>query len=143
MCNTQQAPPASAILETCLAVADLTKARDFYSRVFGYSVIASDDRFCAFGAGEQQILILFVRGSDPDGTTLPFGMIPAHDASGRAHVGFRISASSLPAWKAHLAKQNIAIESSFTWPRGGTSVYFRDPDGHLLEVLTPGVWPMY
>ena len=137
------APPASAILETCVTVADLPKARDFYTRVFGYPVIASDDRFCAFDAGERQILILFVRGSDPNGTTLPFGMIPPHDATGRAHVGFRISAASLAAWKAHLAEQGIAIESSFTWPRGGTSVYFRDPDGHLLEVLTPGVWPMY
>lgn len=27
--------------------------------------------------------------------------------------------------------------------RGGCSVYFRDPDGHLLELATPGVWINY
>ena len=28
-------------------------------------------------------------------------------------------------------------------PRSGESIYFRDPDGHLLELATPGLWPGY
>jgi len=27
--------------------------------------------------------------------------------------------------------------------RGGHSIYFRDPDGHLLELATPGLWAIY
>ena len=27
--------------------------------------------------------------------------------------------------------------------RGGQSVHFRDPDGRLLELATPGLWPGY
>ena len=27
--------------------------------------------------------------------------------------------------------------------RGGHSVYFRDPDGHLIELVTPGCWQIY
>ena len=34
-----------------------------------------------------------------------------------------------------------AVESRIGWLRGGTSLYFRDPDGHSLEVATPGLWP--
>jgi catechol 2,3-dioxygenase-like lactoylglutathione lyase family enzyme len=29
------------------------------------------------------------------------------------------------------------------WPRGGESIYFRDPDGHLVELATPGLWDNY
>ncbi len=133
----------SAILETCLSVTDLDRARDFYAGLFGYSVMKSDDRFCAFRVGERQILILFRRGSDPHGTVLPFGNIPPHGSNGQAHVGFSIPRESLSAWQARLAEHCIPVESNFTWPHGGTSVYFRDPDGHLLELLTPGVWPNY
>jgi catechol 2,3-dioxygenase-like lactoylglutathione lyase family enzyme len=133
----------STIVETCLHVADLNRSRKFYSDLFGYSVMKSDERFCAFDVGHGQVLLLFLRGSDPEGTVLPFGTIPAHGTSGQAHLGFGVPAASLPAWRERLEKKSISIESSLTWPGGGTSIYFRDPDGHLLELLTPGVWPNY
>ena len=37
----------------------------------------------------------------------------------------------------------IAIEGRTKWPRGGESIYFRDPDGHLIEPATLGLWPGY
>jgi catechol 2,3-dioxygenase-like lactoylglutathione lyase family enzyme len=133
----------SAILETCLDVTDLARSRDFYAGLFGCPAMKSSERFCAFNFAERQVLILFRRGSDPSGTTLPFGFIPPHGSSGRGHIGFSVPEDSLPAWRARLAERGIPVESSFTWPAGGTSLYFRDPDGHLLELLTPGVWPSY
>jgi catechol 2,3-dioxygenase-like lactoylglutathione lyase family enzyme len=135
--------PPSAILETSLSVQDLARAEQFYADLFGYPIMRSDERLCAFDIGGQQVLLLFVRGSDPDGTVLPFGVIPPHGTSGVGHIGFRIPAESLDAWRDRLREQGIAIESEFQWPAGGTSIYFRDPDQHLLELLTPGVWPNY
>jgi catechol 2,3-dioxygenase-like lactoylglutathione lyase family enzyme len=67
----------------------------------------------------------------------------SHDGSGPVHIGFGIPSESLPAWRTRLAEHGIAIESTITWPRGGTSIYFRDPDGHLLELVTPGIWEIY
>jgi hypothetical protein len=26
------------------------------------------------------------------------------------------------------------------WPSGGRSIYFRDPAGNLVDLVTPGVW---
>jgi catechol 2,3-dioxygenase-like lactoylglutathione lyase family enzyme len=135
--------PSSAILETCLSVQDLARAKEFYAELFGYPVMRSDERFCAFDIDGKQVLLLFVRGSDPDGTVLPFGVIPPHGTTGVSHIGFRIPADTLAVWRARLGERGIAIESQFQWPAGGTSIYFRDPDDHLLELLTPGVWPIY
>ncbi|PYU59508.1 MAG: glyoxalase, partial [Acidobacteria bacterium] len=30
-----------------------------------------------------------------------------------------------------------------TWELGGWSLYFRDPDRHLIELATPGTWSIY
>jgi catechol 2,3-dioxygenase-like lactoylglutathione lyase family enzyme len=49
----------------------------------------------------------------------------------------------LQAWEAWLGELGIPIESRQTWRHGGHALYFRDPDGHLLEVVTPGVWSIY
>ncbi len=74
---------------------------------------------------------------------MPGGTIPPHDGNGHLHLAFSIAASELPGWEMHLAAKGIAIESKIHWPRGGWSVYFRDPDQHLVELVTPGCWPIY
>jgi catechol 2,3-dioxygenase-like lactoylglutathione lyase family enzyme len=73
----------------------------------------------------------------------PVGTIPPYDRSGPVHIAFSIAADELAAWEAQLADAGIAIEARTKWPRGGDSIYFRDPDGHLLELATPGLWPGY
>jgi catechol 2,3-dioxygenase-like lactoylglutathione lyase family enzyme len=58
-------------------------------------------------------------------------------------MAFSIAAGALADWEARLAEAGVAIESRVKWPRGGESIYFRDPDGHVLELATPGLWPGY
>jgi catechol 2,3-dioxygenase-like lactoylglutathione lyase family enzyme len=123
-------PLPSTILETCLYVTDLPRARTFYETLFGYRVMATDDRFCALAASGQQVLLLFLCGSDPHGSVMPFGTIPPHDGSGPVHIGFGIPSESLPAWRTRLAEHGIAIESTITWPRGGTSIYLLSNAGN-------------
>jgi catechol 2,3-dioxygenase-like lactoylglutathione lyase family enzyme len=74
---------------------------------------------------------------------LPGGTIPPHDGHGPVHIAFSIAAEERAAWEARLTKAAVAIEGRTNWPRGGESLYFRDPDGHLLELATPGLWPGY
>ena len=116
---------------------------EFYEGVMGLTAMVADTRFCAYDVGGQSVLLLFLRGGSAAPVVLPGGVIPPHDGSGRLHIGFAIDRNELAKWEAHLAAHGVAIESTVDWPRGGRSLYFRDPDGHLLEVLTPGVWESY
>ena len=137
------APRLTHILETALYVGDLATSRDFYRRVMGFDVYREEERMIAMGVREFGTLLLFVRGGSAQPNPSPSGMIPAHDGRGTLHLAFAIPRGDLEAWASHLEREGIAIESRITWPAGGTSLYFRDPDGHSVEVATPGLWPNY
>jgi len=66
-----------------------------------------------------------------------------HDGDGELHLAFAIPAAELANWELWLAKNEIAVEEKCAWEMGGQSLYFRDPDRHLIEVATPGVWSIY
>jgi catechol 2,3-dioxygenase-like lactoylglutathione lyase family enzyme len=136
-------PALKGILETVLYVDDLGRARDFYSSLFELQTVYSDQRMCAFDIGGRGLLLLFPRGQSLQTIQLPDGEIPPHDGQGPLHIAFSIGAEEVAAWEERLRAQGIAIEARARWPRGGTSLYFRDPDGHLLELATPGLWQGY
>ena len=131
-------------METALYVDDLARANAFYQRLFGFRVLQEDHRFCAFDVAGRSVLLLFLRGASREPVPLPWGhTIPPHDGHGPWHFAFAIPRGSDAAWESHLRDAGVTIESTVTWPRGGRSLYFRDPDGHAVELLTPGVWETY
>jgi catechol 2,3-dioxygenase-like lactoylglutathione lyase family enzyme len=87
------------------------------------------------------VLLLFKRGETLEPVQVTGGVIPPHNGSGPHHIGFAISPDSYDAWRRHLEESAITIESEAQWPKGGRSLYFRDPEGHLVELITPGIWP--
>jgi catechol 2,3-dioxygenase-like lactoylglutathione lyase family enzyme len=140
MAGTSTRPQVNGILETSLYVENPLRSVEFYQRVFGFELIDVDliegvtdeTRLCPMRAGDRSVLLLFKKGATRD-----------TDATGAIHVAFGVARSELPAWEAWLSEQGIPIESRKTWKYGGEALYFRDPDGHLLEVVTPGVWSIY
>jgi catechol 2,3-dioxygenase-like lactoylglutathione lyase family enzyme len=136
-------PNINGVLETVLYVDDFVRAGAFYQQVLGLAAIYTDQRLQAYDVGGRGVLLLFRRGQSLQTVTLPGGTIPPHDGSGPVHIAFSIAADDLAAWEQRLREAGIAIEGRTQWPRGGHSIYFRDPDGHLLELATPGLWQGY
>ena len=134
-------PRISQIMETSLYVEDLGRSQAFYERIFGFSAVYVDERMCAMEIPGEQVLLLFRRGMTDEPAPVGDGFIPPHHGEGSLHLAFAIPLREIPAWESHLTESGVAIESRLIWPRGGTSLYFRDPDGHSLEVATPGLWP--
>lgn len=139
-----QRPRLNGIVETALVVEDVAASVAFYRELLGLGVLFQDERLAALDVGPGHTLLLFRRGGTLDSVQLPGGVIPGgQDASGRSHMAFAIDKAELDSWHQWLRTQSVAIESTVTWERGGVSTYFRDPDGNLLELATPGVWANY
>jgi catechol 2,3-dioxygenase-like lactoylglutathione lyase family enzyme len=130
-------PKTEGILESSLYVQSVARSARFYEKLFGFRVISDfGERGCAMRAGDRQVLLLFKKGGSRTGPS-------PHDGDGELHLAFAISAAELAAWEGWLAENGIAVEENRTWDLGGQSLYFRDPDRHLLELATPGVWSIY
>jgi catechol 2,3-dioxygenase-like lactoylglutathione lyase family enzyme len=136
-------PKLDAVLETALYVDDLDRAARFYRDVLELTPLYQDSRLSAFSVVARPFLLLFPRGGSLETVHMPGGTIPPHDGSGPLHVAFAVAKDELPKWEKRLQANGIAIEGRTTWKRGGESIYFRDPDSHLLELATPGLWAIY
>ena len=133
----------TGVLETGIYVDDVARSAEFYQRIFGFEPLVGDQRFCALSVSGRQVFLIFKKGGTLEPIELPGGVLPPHDGSGQQHFAFSVPESDLAAWEQKLAEHNVEIESRIAWPRGGKSIYFRDPDGHLAELITPGCWAIY
>jgi lactoylglutathione lyase len=127
-------PNASALFETHLAVSDLDRSVAFYRDVVGLPVaLELPERGAAFlwiGGPGEAMLGLWSLGSAPMGMTL--------------HIALRTPLADVLRACGPLAAAGIEPLSFFATPAAEPSVigwmpaaavYFRDPDGHLIEYL--------
>jgi catechol 2,3-dioxygenase-like lactoylglutathione lyase family enzyme len=131
----------SAILESALYVTDLAKAEAFYREVLGLALVGKiEGRHVFFRCGASILLIFNAEATEvppaPD-AKLP---VPPHGARGPGHLCFSATAEEIERWKAVLTAKGVAIEADFEWPKGGRSIYFRDPSGNSLEFAEPRIW---
>ena len=136
-------PPLDGVLETALYVSDMARAVAFFERVLGLQAMVRGARLTAFDAGRRTVLLIFQRGASRADLLGEGGVVPGHDGAGPLHMAFAIAADTYETWKARLTAHGVAVRSEVIWPAGGKSLYFEDPDGHVLEFATPGLWGNY
>jgi lactoylglutathione lyase len=127
--------PVRGLFETHLTVADVGRSTDFYRDVVGLPpALDLPERNAAFmwiGAPGQAMLGLWGIGSSVNSMQL--------------HIAFEVGLDDLLAAPVQLRAHGVTPLSFFGretdepdvlgWMPAG-AVYFRDPDGHLLEYLT-------
>ena len=133
--------PIDGVLETCLYADELDAAERFYAGVLGLPVLSREaGRHAFFRCGSAMLLVF-----DPSRTATAPGEVggtpvPAHGTRGAGHVCFRVAAEELGDWRDRLARAGDAIEAEIAWPRGGASLYVRDPAGNSVELAPASIW---
>jgi|SRR5579864_8514272 len=125
-----------AIIETAIYVDNLQATENFYGTILGLRVMGTEPgRHVFFQVGESGVLLAFIAQ-----TTLKGDHLPPHGTTGPSHFALGIEAEALDAWRKLLQDHGVIIEKEVGWPKGGNSIYFRDPVGNSVELVTPGVW---
>jgi catechol 2,3-dioxygenase-like lactoylglutathione lyase family enzyme len=124
------------VVETCLYAEDLPETARFYEQVLGLEVLSRAEGRHVFFRSGGGVFLLF----DPRRTAVRGGDVPPHGASGPGHVAFAVPASELSAWRPYLEANGVEIEGEVSWPRGGSSIYIRDPAGNSVELTSPTIW---
>ncbi len=130
----------SAILESVIYAADLPAAARFYKRVLGLEPFQSvEGRHLFYRIGDQVMLIF-----NPDATMKASKAggppVPSHGAHGESHICFKATKEEIGLWRTKLEELGVEIEADFEWPKGGRSLYFRDPAGNSIEIAEPRIW---
>jgi catechol 2,3-dioxygenase-like lactoylglutathione lyase family enzyme len=140
MAEQSGAPAVEGLLETSLYARDLRRTAAFYRDLFGFKALVDSPRLVAFEIARRSVLLVFQAGATEQDVVEAGGTIPGHDGLGRLHLALSIRADDLDAWRKQLSECGVAIVGEYRWPRGGVSLYMRDPDGALVELATPGLW---
>jgi len=113
-------------------VSDWRRSNGFYSNVLGAELVGDPDGAAAYRFGEQQLNV-HGPGLDPE----PLARLPVQP--GGSDLCFAWSGPIEGAID-HLRGHDVEVELGPVPRRGargeGASVYFRDPDGSLLELIS-------
>ena len=123
------------IKETCIYSENLESLKKFYHGQLGLEIIDySPGRHIFFRVG-YSVLLAF----NPEDSKLKKSP-PAHFGHGPAHYAFEVDPLEYLEWKNKIKDLGIEIIDELIWKNGMESFYFKDPDGHILEIVPAGVW---
>lgn len=123
--------------------------KNFYINTLGLEFVSEEkDRHVFLKAGQSMLLIF-----NPNKTLATTGVgdgsnttqLPIHGAFAPPsiiHFALEIEKQNYDNAKHMLNEKDIKIEKEVTWEKGTNSMYFRDPAGNLVEIITHGSWPI-
>lgn len=140
-------PKLGQIVESILYTSDVARLSTWYKNIMGIEPFFQAPRGAGFGLPNNTILLLFDRNKTTEDMVSPRGVIPKHGITGTGlgqHLAFACSGQEeLAEWEEHFKANHVEILGKMDWELGGKSIYVRDWEGHVIEVMTRGVWPVY
>lgn len=129
------------IVETCIYSSKLKEMKDFYINKLGLDFVSEENgRHVFLKAGKSMLLIFNPKSTLNDSVSI----FPIHGAitpPSIVHFALEINTADYEKWKDILSKKQINIEKELKIGNS-RSIYFRDPSGNVVELITENAWPI-
>jgi catechol 2,3-dioxygenase-like lactoylglutathione lyase family enzyme len=112
---------ANGVDHLVLHVNDVQRAKKFYTEILGMTAYREDDGQVFLHAGQQGVA-LFKKAGDKPLTT-------GNDLN---HLALNVETGSYETLKAELEAHGVVVSGR---PGEDRCIYFRDPDGHRLQLM--------
>lgn len=130
------------IIETCIYTSDLEKTRDFYINILGLQFISEEKGRHVFLKAGKSMLLIFNPNSTLDEKKSIFPIHGINSPPSVIHLAFEINNEDYHQWLEKLREKEIIIEKEIEFEKEKRSIYFRDPSGNLVELITQKAWPV-
>jgi catechol 2,3-dioxygenase-like lactoylglutathione lyase family enzyme len=124
-------PDLDGLDHVALYVSDLARSEQWYTETLGLRRIHAEvwgQQPVMLVAGRSGVALFQARSLAP--ATPPSTAVPGT----MSHLAFHVAPSAFASWRAALAARKLDVE--FQDHQVTQSLYFRDPDGHRLEITT-------
>ena len=112
---------ATGIDHIVLHVSDVERAKKFYAEVLGMTVYRENERQAFLHAGTQGVALFEKRDDTP--------LTTGNDMN---HLALNVATGTYETLKAELEQHGVAVTGR---PGEDRCIYFRDPDGHRLQLM--------
>ena len=112
---------ATGVDHVVLHVDDVQRSKKFYTEIHGMTAYREDDGQVFLHAGHQGVALFKKAGGGP--------LIAGNDLN---HLALNVAAGTYETLKAELEAQGVAVSGR---PGEDRCIYFRDPDGHRLQLM--------
>jgi catechol 2,3-dioxygenase-like lactoylglutathione lyase family enzyme len=129
------------VVETSLYSSDLEAMKEFYVEKLGLEFVSEQVGRHVLLKTQKNMLLLF----NPEVTRIEKHTIHgAITPPSMVHIALEIEDDDYDNATQLLAMKNIEIEKMVTWGSDlkSRSIYFRDPAGNLLKLITKNHWPI-
>jgi catechol 2,3-dioxygenase-like lactoylglutathione lyase family enzyme len=106
-----------------LHVHDVPRSKKFYSEILGMTVYREDEGQVFLHAGRQGVALFAKQAGAP--------LTTGNDLN---HLALNVASGTYETLKAELEKHGVNVTGR---PGEDRCIYFRDPDGHRLQLVIP------
>lgn len=133
--NSATADSAHALINTCLITGDVKKLGAFYALVLQIEPRKTGDDYLEFHTSAGTLALF---SADAQERYIPGSAKPGQNHS--AILEFKVGNVDQEYARLH-ALVKVWVKGPSTQPWGTRSIYFRDPDGNLVDFFTPAASP--